>query len=223
MNHKRLLKIAVLCIASAFGNTALNYLCARRAGIPLYVDTVFNAAICFSAGLAAGVITGGLLSLAVSFLANKFILGLSVELSLYRNIWVICIVLEIILIWFMYRRMKEREAVFLEKSDLPSFIGVAAPLLVLAVLDCMVISVAGGIIDYVISSFSAPRTFYPEDHFKLGLLSNNVPLLPTAILSRIPINIVDRFFVIFGGYGISLLYRKWLDNESRSKALKNCK
>jgi hypothetical protein len=46
--------------------------------------------------------------------------------------------------------------------------------------------------------------------FCAGLLRNNVPFLPTAILSRIPINIADRFIVIFDGYGISLFFRKWL-------------
>jgi hypothetical protein len=60
------------------------------------------------------------------------------------------------------------------------------------------------------SIFQVPRTFSPEDSFKLGLLRNNIPLLPTAILSRIPINIVDRFIAVFGGFGISLFYRKWL-------------
>jgi hypothetical protein len=47
-----------------------------------------------------------------------------------------------------------------------------------------------------------------EDTFELGLLRNNVPVLAAAILSRIPINIVDRFFAIFGGYGLSLLFRR---------------
>jgi hypothetical protein len=106
--------------------------------------------------------------------------------------------------------MKKREAVFLENPSLQSFIGVAALLLVLAALDCLVVSVSGGIIDYTLTILKAPRTFSPEDSFKLGLLRNNVPLLATAILSRIPINIVDRFIVIFGGYGVSLLFRKWL-------------
>jgi hypothetical protein len=39
-------------------------------------------------------------------------------------------------------------------------------------------------------------------------LRNNVPVLASAILSRIPINIVDRFIAVFGGYGISLVFRK---------------
>jgi hypothetical protein len=44
-------------------------------------------------------------------------------------------------------------------------------------------------------------------------LRNNMPLLATAVLSRIPINIVDRFIAIFGGYGVSLLFRKWIKDK----------
>jgi hypothetical protein len=80
----------------------------------------------------------------------------------------------------------------------------------LAALDCLLISVVGGIIDFVLYNLlAAPRGAYPEDIFKLGLYRNNVPALAAAILSRIPINIVDRFIAIFGGYGISLLYRRF--------------
>jgi len=203
------MKIAVLCIVSATGNALGSYLHSKM-GIPLYVDTILNAAMCFSAGLVSAIITGTLLFPVINYWINIFLRGPLIELGLFRNIWIICIVAEIILVWFFYKKMKKREAVFLENPALYTFIGVAAQLLVLAVLDCIVISVTGGIIDYVLSSFSMPRTFSPEDNFKLGLLRNNVPLLATAILSRIPINIVDRFIVIFGGYGISLLYRKWL-------------
>jgi hypothetical protein len=211
MNRIKFLKIAVLCVVSAFVNALGSYL-HTKTGIPLYLNTVFNAAICFSASLAAGIITGTLLFPIMEFWLNIFLRGPSVELGLFRNIWVICIVVEIFLVWFFYKKMKEREAVFLKNPDLYTFIGVAVQLLVLVVLDCIVVSVTGGIIDYVLSSFSMPRTFSPEDNLKLGLLRNNVPLLATAILSRIPINIVDRFIVIFGGYGISLLFRKWINN-----------
>jgi len=207
MNRTKFLKIAVLCILSAIGNVLGSYL-RIKTGIPLYIDTIFNAAICFSAGLLPGVITGMLLFPVMNYWVNMFFRGPS--LGFFGNIWEICILVEIILVWFFYKKMKEREAVFFEDSALHTFIGVAAQLLVLAVLDCIVISVTGGIIDYVLSSLSMPRTFSPEDNFKLGLLRNNVPLLATAILARIPINMVDRFIVIFGGYGISLLYRKWL-------------
>jgi hypothetical protein len=109
--------------------------------------------------------------------------------------------------------MKEKEAVFLKERSLQSFIGVASHLLVLAAVDCIIISLLGGIIDYFITTLSMPRAFYPEDTFKLGLLRNRVPVLAAAIFSRVPINIVDRFIVMIGGYGISLLYRKILKNQ----------
>jgi hypothetical protein len=144
------------------------------------------------------------------FLVCRYLLGLSVDLGLFRNIWRICIIVEVFLVWVFHIRMKKRETIFLANPSLQTFIGVAALLLVLSVLDCLIVSVTGGIIDFALTSIQAPRTFSPEDSFKLGLLRNNIPLLPTAILSRIPINIVDRFIVIFGGYGISLLFRKWL-------------
>jgi hypothetical protein len=94
---------------------------------------------------------------------------------------------------------------------LNSFIGVGTGLLLLVALDCIAVSITGGIIDFILHLNSAPRTFSPEDTFKLGLLQNNVPVLATSILSRIPINIIDRFIAVFGGYGISVLFRKWLN------------
>jgi hypothetical protein len=149
-------------------------------------------------------------------------LGLSVTLSVVRNIYLICIVVEAVLVCLFYSKMKTREVVFFEKisrgnptskgspPSLNSFIGVGTELLVLVALDCIAVSITGGIIDFVLTLNSAPRTFSPEDTLKMGLLRNNVPVLATAILSRIPINIIDRFIAVFGGYGISILFRKWL-------------
>jgi uncharacterized membrane protein len=211
MNSKKLLKIAVLCVVSAFGNI-LGSLLHTKTGLPLYIDTIFNAAICFSAGLVPALVTATLVYPVMDFLVNRYIRILPVELGFFANVWVICMIVEIILIWLFYKKMKEEEAVFLENPSPRAFTGAAVLLLVLSVLDCVVISVTGGIIDYVLTVSSMPRSFSPEDYFKLGLLRNNIPLLATTILSRVPINIVDRFIVIFGGYGVSLLYRKWINN-----------
>jgi hypothetical protein len=213
MNRTKLLKIAVLCVVSAFGNVLGTYL-HTKLGIPLYLNTVFNAAMCFCAGLAAGIVTGALLFPVMEFWENALLGGPSFGFS--GNVWVICIVAEVFLVWFFYKKMKKREAAFLENPDLYTFIGLASLLLALAVIDCIVMSVTGGIIDYIISSLAIMRTYSPEDNFKLVLMRNNVPLLATAILSRVPINIVDRIIVIFGGYGVSLVYKKWLNKKSAS-------
>ena len=217
MNRTQFWKICVLCLVSALGNAVVSYFFNNIVGFPLYLDTIFNAAMCFCAGLLPGLITGVLLSPIMYFLVCRFLLGLSVELSLFRNIWVICIAVEVLLVWVFHFRMKKREDLFHKNPSLQSFISVAALLLVLVVLDCLAVSISGGIIDFTLLTLQAPRTFSPEDSFKLGLLRNKVPLLPTAILSRIPINIVDRFIVIFGGFGISLLYRKALSNNKEQR------
>jgi hypothetical protein len=201
-------KILVLCIAAAIGNAALCHLVTNVANLQLYMDTMFTVAMCFSAGLLAGILTGALFSPLCFYFVTRLILGFSVELSIVRNIYLICIVVEAVLVCLYYSRMRTREAVFLEKPSLKSFVGVGTELLLLVVLDCIAVSITGGIIDFILYLNAAPRTFSPEDTFKWGLLRNNVPLLISSILSRIPINMVDRFIAIFGGYGISLLFRK---------------
>jgi hypothetical protein len=202
MNRIPLWKTFILCVACALGNVILIHLVSD---IPLYLDTVFIVVVCFCAGLLPGLLTGVLLSP----LAALLIFGLPVEADWAKYIFTVCIIAEIILVCFFHAKMKEKETVFLKDPSLQSFIGVASHLLVLVAIDCIVISLLGGIVDYFITIFSMPRAFYPEDTFKLGLLRNNIPVLAAAILSRIPINIVDRFIVIFAGYGISLLYL-WL-------------
>jgi len=214
MKGVQLWKILVLCIVSAVCNEALSRFVLNVAKLPLYLDTVFTAAMCFSAGLYAGLLTGALFYVCSSFV-SMYILGYSFSNVASSYFFYICIIVEILLVCFLHNKMKKKEEVFLENPSLQLFIGFAPLLLGLVALDCIALSITGGIIDFTITSFSMPRFSYPEDTFKFGLLRNNVPLLATAILSRIPINIVDRFIAIFGGYGISLLFRKWIKNNEQ--------
>jgi hypothetical protein len=72
------------------------------------------------------------------------------------------------------------------------------------------ISILGGAIDTtVFMLFSQTKVnFSPEGVFRLGLLRNGIPILWANILARFPINLVDRFIVVFGGCGVSLLIGK---------------
>jgi hypothetical protein len=85
----------------------------------------------------------------------------------------------------------------------------------------MAISVLGGVINYVTQVFMGIHTYYysVEDIFKPGLIMNNVPPLAVNILSRIPVNIVDRFIVIFGGYFISLGLAKIIRQANADKSV----
>jgi len=202
--------ISFLCLVSALCNVLLNYFVFHVGHIPLYLDTVFTVALCFSAGLLPGLLNAALVLPLCHSLMHTYILPTEPQAGLARYLFTLCVVCEVLTVCFYHRSMKKQETAFFEKPTFDSFIGVAAKLLVLAVLDCIVVSITGGIIDFIITKNSAPHPIFPEDTFKLGLLRNNVPMLTTAILSRIPINIVDRFIAIFGGYGISIVYRKIL-------------
>ena len=210
MKGVQLLKIIILCAVSAVCNAALSHFVINLARLPLYQDTVFTIAMCFSAGLFAGFLTGAFSCFFISFVVYGYILGIFLPRVGY--LFYACVIVEVLLVCFFHGKMKKREEVFLQKPSLQSFIYIAPLLLGLAALDCIAVSITGGIIDFTLTSLNVPRSISPEDTFKLGLLWNNVPLLSASILSRIPINIVDRFIAIFGGYGVSLLFRKWIIN-----------
>ena len=220
MDNTQNRKIIILCIASAFANAAFSYIISGILIVPLYVDTIFTVAMCFTAGMFTGIMTGAVFSPLFFFLVFKFILNVPLDVALLRNVFIICIMAEVFLVCHFYTKIKTRESAFLEKlaskqDILFAFIPVAVQLLLLVVLDCIVISVLGGIIELIIEQFSVPWKYSPSDIFKLGFLRNNAPSFIADILSQIPINIVDRFIAIFGGYGISLVFRRWLSTNNQ--------
>jgi uncharacterized membrane protein len=167
--------------------------------LPLFLDTVFTAAIVFSAGLLPGIVTA-LLTAALSGLRHG-----TPEI----NIFVLCSITEVILVWIFRRRFGKSQTAPAGPAFY-SLIAAASSLLLLALSACVIISVLGGLIDsalFLLVPRSRPQ-FSPEDGFRLGLLRNGIPLLWSNILARFPVNLVDRFIVIFGAYGVSRLILK---------------
>jgi hypothetical protein len=202
------------------GNAACGALVSGVLGLSLYLDTVFTIAVTFSFGLLPGLLTGVVFYPSYGILRN-IILNSGADIFWAANAFTLCTVSEILLVWMFRSRiapelgrdmgLPQRPGRFVPagESFLSSFIGIAAQLMLLAALDCVLISISGGLVDFVLYTLLASsRGPYPEDIFKLSLFRNNAPFLAAAILSRIPINIVDRFIAVFAGYGISLLYRK---------------
>ena len=199
-------KVAALCLVSALLNSAVSYFINDVGKALLFLDTLFTAAMCFGFGLLPGLFTALLLPV---FTAFKYILmGLDLATTWWTLLFLPCVILEVLLIFSFRDKIKPLDDAFRKKSSLVNFISLAPVLLLLVVLDCIVVSVSGGIIDFILTKLSVPKTSYPEESIKIGLLRNNVPVIASAILSRIPVNIIDRFFVVFGGYGVSILYRK---------------
>jgi hypothetical protein len=207
------LKIFLLCLVSALGNV-LSGVTASALHAPLYLDTLFNCAVTFAAGFVPGLLTGALLFPLFSGWTRICLMRVPPAAFWPTNFFVICVISEIVLVWLFRSRLTANAPALDDSGEKPfarSFAGAVSPLMALIALDCVVVSVTGGLVDYTVYTlFAAPSVKNPENIFKLGLLRGSLPFLFSAILSRIPINIVDRFIVIFGGYGVSLLYRRFL-------------
>jgi len=208
-NKAAIWKIALLCLVSGLLNYLISHFINGVCGLPLYLDTLFTAAVYFAVGLFPALITAILLYL-FNTLEYIYLMNVEIKTVWWLYLFFFCVVFEVLLIFFFRKKLNPLDAAFRKNPSLYAFINIAPLLMLIVVLDCIVVSVTGGIIDYILTLLSSPKAFFPEDSFKIGLLRNNVPLLASAILSRVPINIVDRFFVVFGGYGVSLGYRKIL-------------
>jgi len=200
----RFLKISLLCLAGVGGNYILNYLCVFIMKFPMFLDTVFTAAVTFSAGLIPGLVTALLSYIAFCVRDDTFF-----------HPFILCGIAEVIILWRFKpdqhdKKFPEKFLVASTDMKVTATIRVFAKLMVLYVLCCLTVSVLGGIIDFFFFGLGAnPKLYFSaEDTFKMGLLRSGVPLLTMDILSRIPVNIVDRFIVVFGGYFISRLMIK---------------
>jgi len=199
-----IIKIAILCIIAAALNYLLTTLCIYVFKIPLFVDTVFTAAVSFSAGLIPGLVTA-LLTYSTGFGVGAF------------TPFILCSITEVILICKLKPTLPDHfnqnyvsPGAGRKETALTAIVSIFTKLMVLYVVCCLVISILGGLIDYVFYTLlpNAKQHFSAEDTYKIGLLQSDIHVLPVNILSRIPVNLVDRFIVVFGGYFISRLIDK---------------
>jgi hypothetical protein len=197
----RAIRLIIFCLLAAGANYFLCTLAREVFHLPLFLDTVYTCALAFAAGVWPGISAAALTTLTASFHEPPI-----------RWLFVLCSSAEVLLICASRRRIfKGISAPAGEQAPL-SFISVFAALLLLSVMACAVVSVLGGFVDFFIQGIAGRTKFdsSPEDFFKMGLLRGGAPLLVADILSRIPINIVDRFITIFGGYMLSRFIRKAL-------------
>ena len=160
---------------------------------PLFLDTVFTAAIAFAFGIIPGI-----------FVA---VFTWLIPCIYHQNItfFVICSIAEVLLVCALKPSAVDIPDFASKEKIMVTYSALASKLMLLYILCAVTISVLGGVIDYISQLFLEEHLLYfsVSDVFKPGLIMNNLPALAVNILSRIPVNIVDRFIVIFGGYFIS--------------------
>ncbi|MBQ3836591.1 MAG: hypothetical protein II814_05610 [Treponema sp.] len=164
-----------LGIVFALLNIAVNYL-QNFNPVPLYMDTIFTISASFFGGV-CGVISALLYHITTTVIYAK--------VPLWSLVWAICS-LTIVLIIRVYIKIRKK----IEITDL----------ILLVFLISLIVSVEGATIFTVLNAF----TGYKEDSqvkFMYALLSSNsVSVFISALLPRVPVNILDKAISVCIGW-----------------------
>jgi hypothetical protein len=185
----------LLCIAGAALNVSLSHLNGSVLHLPLFIDTLFTIALTLSRGLFWGILTGVL-----THLGNNIIFSLEWPIYFYT----LCSIVSA-LITALFIRLFPGELGFQRHSTLKNVMDRVIVLLMLSFTLCIVMSLQGGLTAALIESLGSSGTTGPELLFKLTLLRRSLPLVGVEILSRIPLNVIDRLVSVFGAYGVAAL------------------
>jgi hypothetical protein len=207
----------LLCIAGALLNIAICRLFAGAAALPLYLDTVLTISVTLAGGLFWGILCGVLTNL----ISHTFLYFWGWEGYLFILCNAATAVITFLFIRFFPRELnlrgkREVPAVYISvknmsrKSQLLDF--VMDRIIVITLLSfslSIAMSILGGLIAAFIQLLrSSPNgsVSNPASYTDLGLtmFRQGLPVILAEILSRIPINIIDRLISAFGGYGIAL-------------------
>ncbi|MCL2720599.1 MAG: hypothetical protein FWD47_04595 [Treponema sp.] len=201
-----------LCLTGAFLNIVICRL-SGFFGFPLYLDTILTITITLTCGFFWGALCG--------IIGN----------TIYQTIWfwgweghlfTLCSIATAAVV-FIFMKLFPRElnltltenklpqVLSLHKSSRLSFvIDHIIILILLSFALCLTISILGGTIAGFILIFSSNNTEEAviSSVFSATMFGQNFPVILKEILSRIPMNIIDRLISGFGGYGIALGLRK---------------
>lgn len=189
MNHDSVLKkypvwIEILAGAlCAVLNSALSF-AAGKLGLPLFLDTVFTVTAAFF----------GWWSALVDLLGFCVFSEILIDKWQFSSILFSLCVLEMILVVRLYMRNKTKIT--------------GLHLVVMAAISTIIISFTGGVIATVCFSLFDYEEMKSTGFITYILLRQNVPLLISSFLSRVPINCVDKLISYFAGYGVYWIIEK---------------
>jgi hypothetical protein len=181
----RLFPLAIIAAGIAC-NTAVKELTHVIPSNPLYMDSIGTVAATLCGGLIPGLITGLLSNLGycVLYLVRR-------TPSDCQPIFALCSMSTALAVYLFARAKRQ---------------GLSVPdLAFLAVIVALVNSVVGGCIS---TFFFAGFDHYPSDYLVAGMLLQDIPVLGATILSRIPLNFLDKTIAVFAGQGLFLIWRK---------------
>ena len=160
--------------------------------VPLFFDTIFLMAVLFLYGP---------LPALFSYVVNVICGCLKLVILYGKNDYVYLFTLSavtIILVSWLFIRKKEN----LEKGVNITFLYILSA----AVCTALACSVVSGIISYF--TFSLNVESGPFDKIIFAFSGDQMGVLASCIVGRIPITILDRIITTFAGFGISVAFRK---------------
>jgi hypothetical protein len=186
-----LLVMFSLSLAGAGLNAVFARLFQFGFGLPLFMDTLFTVAVTLSCGLLGGLLTG--------------VVSTLIYVLVYYITWLECLYalcnIAVALITALFIRLFPRELSFpINRSARRGTLDRVIVLIILSFVMCMAMSLMGGLIAVIVSGGNGP-----EIPFKMELYRRNFPFVLVEVLSRIPLNVVDRLIAVFGGYGVAAL------------------
>ena len=182
-NRKRVL-FFVLSILCGFLDYIICDLVAWVNHLPLFCDTIFIMALSFLAGPWWGALAGFFYHL-IDFCFNR-----TLELG---HLFVLCHFLAALTAGYYKIR-------FIKTTD--SSLALFAKLIVLSLVLCLVMSISGGIIGYILNNIEAYKEASSQTDFLFFLWQNKFrSKLLLQIAVRIPVNIADRFICTFAAWG----------------------
>jgi len=201
-----------LCIAGSIINVVFNIFASQFMFLPLYMDTIWTITITFLAGPVWGCVTGVLTNL----------IGHTYSFWGYEGyLFALCNIVTALITWGFCRVFPDKLTYRHPASNPVSFTPAKSrhfdeimskvfALTILSFTLCFAMSILGGLITFFIeisrssienkpfiNPASAPTMFYSD-----------MPFLIREILSRIPINIIDRLISTFAGFGIGYIISK---------------
>jgi hypothetical protein len=216
---RRFLGILLLSAAASVANKSLAIL-ANKAHTGLWLDTAFVITAVFSGGLEAGMLSS-LFTTALSGFFHRLFLGREYYWGSY--IYGLCFFATALTTWLFSRSFPEVCAplrIIRGRKETPPFPGPQSAslldrIIMLSLLSLslwIAISVMGALIalfNYQVLN-AVSDDIAAENIFKLSLLQRGFGLAISELLTRIPINSIDRPVSVFIGYGTSLLLKKLL-------------
>jgi hypothetical protein len=197
------LTVTVLCLIAAFLNVLAMLVFRIMLGAPLYLDTVFTAAMTFYGGLLPGVLTGAMTNLVIG---TVWVPGRGDYLYTLCNITVALVTALFVRLCPDELDPGHEDLVVARRSRrLHGVLYRVTALFLLAFALAAALSVSGGLIAFCIKRFIAGSAggVGPEQFYALSLKQSSLPALPVEILSRIPVNIIDRLVTVFCGYALA--------------------